>query len=510
MNKPNLLLLILDGWGVREDMDDNAISKAKTPQWDKWQKEGCVSYLKASSTDVGLPLHQMGNSEVGHMHIGAGRIIKQNLSKISDEIENGNFYQNAQLIDHLKQAKQKNSTVHLMGLVSEGGVHSHQEHLFALLEVLEQQEINNSFVHAFLDGRDCAPTSSTNSIAKLLKKLSHCKTKLASLCGRFYAMDRDKRWDRIEKAYKLLTEKSRSKVDNPIHFIEACHKDNVLDEFIPPTALIDHQPINNDDLIIFFNFRADRARQLSNALSSDNFNEFSRPKELKVSLLTMTQYEPKQQTNCIYPPELPSNTLGECLSQKNMHQLRIAETEKYAHVTFFLNGGKENAFPLEERVLINSPDVKTYDLKPEMSAIELTDKLADAIKSEKYNLIICNYANADMVGHTGNFNAAVQSIEALDGCLKAIDEISKEHNTNIIVTADHGNAEKMFDEETQQAHTAHTTSLVPFIYIGSKKMRLNHNNGSLIDLAPTALELLNIKIPKEMTGRPLLEPVENT
>ncbi len=510
MNKTSpLLLLILDGWGCDEPNENNAISLANTPQWDCWQQNICTSTLKASGTHMGLPSKQMGNSEVGHMHIGAGRTIKQNLTKISDDIQSGDFFKNATLCQHIIKAKKNNKAIHIMGLVSEGGVHSHQNHLNALIDMLTKHDIDNAYVHAFLDGRDTPPNSGKKSITCLIKKLDKTPFKLASLCGRFYAMDRDNRWQRTQRAYQLLTNPDQGQANDPIDVITRSYQNNVYDEFIEPTPLIDHQAINEGDLVIYFNFRADRARQLSHALSDLNFNEFKRERSVPLSFLTMTQYDSSLNAQCIYLPSIPQNTLGECVANANMHQLRIAETEKYAHVTFFLNGGLEESFPLEKRILIKSPNVKTYDLKPEMSCHELTEALTNAIDSKEYQLIVCNFANADMVGHTGDLNAAVKAIEALDKCFIKIDHSIKKSNTNLIVTADHGNAEKMFDETTKLAHTAHTNHPVPFIYIGSNPMNISNHDGCLTDIAPTILKLLNIEPPKEMTGDSLLKPIKS-
>lgn len=509
MNNKPVLLLILDGWGESQDNNHNAIAKAETPQWDLWRSQGLVSNLKASGRSVGLPKNQMGNSEVGHMHIGAGRVIKQNLAKISDDITSGDFFKKIELVKAIEKVKATKKNVHLIGLVSDGGVHSHEKHLYALLDLIKQHQIDNVFVHAFLDGRDTAPTSGIDSIKSLQLKLKDTNTKLASICGRFYAMDRDNRWHRVALTYELLTKQQTTKCDDVIEFLNNSYQNQVFDEFIKPTALKEHQEISDGDLVIHFNFRADRARQLSDSLTNDKFNDFKREKIPQIDLLTMTQYERSLKASSIYANDIPKNTLGECLQLANKSQLRIAETEKYAHVTFFLNGGKEQAFNLEERILIPSPKVKTYDLKPQMSAVELTEKLVSEIHSKKFQLIVCNYANADMVGHTGNLAAAIKAIEALDQCLIKIDEAIVDNHCNMIVTADHGNAEKMFNEKTKLPYTSHTNNPVPFIYIGEdKKINLTKKEGCLTDIAPTILNLLNIKIPKEMTGVNLLSPKE--
>lgn len=506
-----LLLLILDGWGVRENSADNAISQAHTPQWDNWLQQGLSCTLKACGTTVGLPKQQMGNSEVGHMHIGAGRVIKQDLSQINDDISSGVFFNKATLIEALQQAKQQKNAIHLMGLLSDGGVHSHQQHLYALLDAINQQQLDNPiYIHAFLDGRDTAPNSAKQFIQSLQAKLKTLpQAKLASVCGRFYAMDRDNRWDRIEQSYQLLTEEPQHKEADLINFIEKTYQQQLYDEFIPPTATTEHQPLADDDLLLFFNFRSDRARQLSHALSQPDFSGFNRKVMPKIQLVTMTKYDDPLNAAVIYPPHQPVNTLGECLQNAAKHQLRIAETEKYAHVTFFFNGGLEAPFKDEDRILIPSPNVQTYDLQPEMSAYQVSDELIKAIYSKKYQLIVCNFANADMVGHTGNFEATKQAIEALDKCFIKINNALQACSTELILTADHGNAEQMFNAKTNLAHTAHTSEPVPFVYIGQQPVSLiNTEQASLIDLAPTALSLMQLPIPKEMTGNSLLKFME--
>lgn len=505
---PAVLLLILDGWGETPSKENNAIATANTPQWDQWQQQGLVSSLDAAGQSVGLPKLQMGNSEVGHMHIGAGRTIKQDFTQISDDITSGAFYDKTNLLSAIDNAKQNNTAIHLMGLLSEGGVHSHQQHLFALLDAISKQHFAGPiYIHAFLDGRDTPPNSAVDAIKLLQQHLQqHPNAKLASICGRFYAMDRDNRWQRIESAYNLLTQQQTNTIENVQPFLQQSYQQSLFDEFIPATATDAHQPLVDGDLLIFFNFRADRARELSQALTSDQFEYFNRDAQPKINLLTMTQYQPNLQATAIYPPSHPNNTLGECVANAGFKQLRIAETEKYAHVTFFFNGGQESSFQHEDRQLIASPNVKTYDLKPEMSAFELTKALVDAIDSQQYQLIVCNYANADMVGHTGNFKATVQAIEALDQCFKEINNALARTNTELVITADHGNAEKMYDKQTQMAHTAHTTEPVPFVYLGQQSQQLNNvQQPSLTDIAPTILSLLNITVPTEMTGKSLLK-----
>lgn len=506
MNEHPLLLLILDGWGIAPNSPYNAITQAKTPQWDQWCRRGLFIPLDASGSSVGLPHQQMGNSEVGHMHIGAGRLIKQDYTHITEQIQDGQFFKNPILLQALARVKAHQGTVHLLGLVSDGGVHSHQQHLFALLELLDRAQLNEVMIHAFLDGRDTPPQHATQCIKELQNVLEESSSAtLASLTGRFYAMDRDNRWERIEAAYQLLTENQNVTLIDPCAYLDACYQEGITDEFVPPTALQGHRPIHDNDLVIFFNFRADRARQLSRALTEPQFTGFTRNKAPHIELVTMTQYAEDIKATVVYPPQSIINTLGECVAKAHQSQLRIAETEKYAHVTFFFNGGQEQPFEHEQRILINSPKVKTYDLKPEMSAYEMTEALVEALHSHRYQLIVCNFANADMVGHTGNFAATVKAIEALDNCFNAIDKALITVNGRLLVTADHGNAEKMFDEHKAQAHTAHTCEPVPFIYLGQEKAVALKSTGDLTDIAPTVLSLLDLPIPSEMTGSPLLK-----
>ncbi len=505
MNKLKpVVLLILDGFGIANASPSNAITLAHTPQWDEWTKQGTFLSLNASGAHVGLPDLQMGNSEVGHMHIGAGRVIKQDLSLINDAIESGDFFSNKTLIDALWQAKQQNRRVHLLGLVSDGGVHAHEKHLFALLKLLAKEGMSNALIHCITDGRDSAPKGAANAIRRLQEKLNTYPVgNIASIIGRFYAMDRDERWDRVEKAYDILTTDTRSTLTaNKI--IDNSYAQQITDEFILPQATKYHEPIKDDDLVICFNFRSDRMRELSKALSDEHFSSFKRRKIKKCHLLTMTTYAEDIKAAVIFPKAHLDNTLGECVSKAKYKQLRLAETEKYAHVTFFFNGGKEQVFVGESRKLIPSPKVATYDLKPEMSADDVTCALIDAISSTHFQLIVCNYANADMVGHTGNITATVKAIETLDKCFQKIKSCLDTHPCELIITADHGNAEQMLDEHSQHKHTAHTSSLVPFLHIGSHSSPLK-KTGSLIDIAPTVLSLLKIKIPEVMTGIPLLK-----
>ena len=501
------MLLILDGWGYNANKEHNAIAAAHTPQWDQWWSNCPHILLDASGTSVGLPDNQMGNSEVGHMHIGAGRVIQQDFTRINQSIDNGNFANNSifnGMLDHLKKA---HKSLHIMGLLSPGGVHSHEQHLFAFLELCHKKQFNSVCLHLFLDGRDTPPQSALDSIERLNKELQKYPVgRVCSISGRYYAMDRDKRWDRVEPVYTLLTQgHSKNHFAEAKEAIEFFYENNLSDEFIPPTQIGEAKPIDNGDAIFFFNFRADRARQLTSAIIEPEFNGFKRPVRPQLyNFVTLTQYDKNLPTIVAFPPIPMSNTLGEVLATHNLKQLRIAETEKYAHVTFFFNGGCEHSFPNEKRILIPSPHVATYDLQPEMSAPKLTTTLVEAINSQAYDVIICNYANADMVGHSGNFDATVRAIECLDQCMSQIGHALAKHDGKLLITADHGNAEEMFDETTHQAHTAHTSEPVPFLYIGGG-WHFTQSTGSLINVAPTLLALLGINPPAEMTGRVLLE-----
>jgi 2,3-bisphosphoglycerate-independent phosphoglycerate mutase len=510
--KRPLVLMILDGFGYREDTQYNAIAEAHTSQWDSWWKTKPHILLDASSQAVGLPAGQMGNSEVGHMHIGAGRIILQDLTRINQSIQNGDFFQNQILLRALSEAQRDGKTIHILGLCSDGGVHSHETHLFAFLKLCQQQQFTKVALHLFLDGRDTPPQSFQDSLNRINTCLEENPVgHIVSLCGRFYAMDRDKRWDRVEPFYRLLTEnQSEYQFDSAEQALSAFYQDNITDEFIPPTRIGLGQAITDGDSVFFFNFRADRTRQLTQALLLPTFNDFHRMTFPRIShCISMTRYAKTLPTEVAFPPLIPHNTLGEVVAHQGMTQLRIAETEKYAHVTFFLNGGVENCFPGEDRILIQSPLVKTYDLQPEMSAPELTKRLVQAIQSRAYDLIICNYANADMVGHSGNFNACVTAIEQLDLAMQETWQALEKVGGHMLITADHGNAECMYNSDNQQAHTAHTTSPVPLLYIGDH-CHFEVTQGSLIDIAPTVLMLLGMQAPPEMSGHILLVKDDET
>lgn len=504
--KGPVILLILDGWGYRENPENNAIAKANTPQWDAWWQTQPHGLLQASGPNVGLPEGQMGNSEVGHMHIGAGRLLLQDLTRINAAIDNEEFDKNTKFIHAIEEMKQTNHTIHILGLLSDGGVHSHENHLFAFLRLCYKHQFSNVALHLFLDGRDTSPQSATIYLERLtvfLKK--YPVAKIASITGRFYAMDRDKRWNRIEPLYRLLTEnKSEHQFNEAQEAIHHHYQQACFDEFIPPTIIGEGIPIKTGDTIFMFNFRADRVRQLTQTFLDPLFHSFNRKITPALAhFISMTSYADNLPTESAFPPVIPHQTLGEVVAAHGLKQLRIAETEKYAHVTFFLNGGIERTFENEERILIQSPLVNTYDLQPEMSAPELTTHLINAIKSQQYDLIICNYANADMVGHTGNLNACVKAIEQLDRSMREIWKALENVQGQMLITADHGNAECMFDPEARQAHTAHTSEPVPLLYIGDQ-FHFSKNTGTLSDIAPTTLLLLGITPPDEMTGQILL------
>jgi 2,3-bisphosphoglycerate-independent phosphoglycerate mutase len=508
MNKHHpTVLIILDGWGYSENPVHNAIHAANKPNWDALWKNYPHTLIAGSGHAVGLPQDQMGNSEVGHLTMGAGRTVYQEFTRIDHAIENGEFFHNPVLLSALKKAKETNKAVHILGLLSPGGVHSHQGQIHAMTTLAAEHGPDNFYVHAFLDGRDTPPKSAVNYLQNLethLKKIGHGK--IASLCGRYYAMDRDKRWERIECAYELLTEgKAEHHGDNAIQALEAAYARGETDEFVKPITVNGFSPIQDGDVVIFMNYRADRARELTRAFIEKDFSAFKRNVIVKLSdFVSLTQYAADIKTSVAFSPQSLANVLGEYIAQQQLKQLRIAETEKYAHVTFFFNGGVEAPFPGEDRVLIPSAKIATYDLKPQMSAFEITEKLVDAIESKKYGLIVCNFANPDMVGHTGHFDATVHAIETIDTCLGKIIDTLRKVGGEAIITADHGNAECMYDEETRQPHTAHTSEPVPFIYIG-RPAKISHAEGTLADIAPTLLYLMDLPNPREMTGNSLIE-----
>ncbi|QSX33723.1 2,3-bisphosphoglycerate-independent phosphoglycerate mutase [Shewanella avicenniae] len=506
--KGPLALLILDGWGYRADTSNNAVFHAKTPVLDGLAEKYAHSLISGSGLDVGLPDGQMGNSEVGHINIGSGRIVYQELTRIGKAIDDGEFFDNPALVNAVDAAIAADGAVHIMGLLSAGGVHSHESHIAAMCQMAAKRGAKAVYLHAFLDGRDTPPRSAKSSLEQFDKLFADLGVgKIASVVGRYYAMDRDNRWDRVSQAYELITEgKGKFNAANAVTALENAYARNENDEFVAATTIGDTVELNDNDALIFMNFRADRARQITRAFVNANFDGFVRHKTPKLNFVMLTEYAADIKVPVAFPKEELVNTFGETLQQLGMRQLRISETEKYAHVTFFFNGGVETPFTGEDRILINSPKVATYDLQPEMSSAELTDKLVEAIESSQYDVIICNYPNGDMVGHTGSFDAAVKACEAVDSCLgrvvAALDKVGGE----CIITADHGNAEQMMDETTGQPHTAHTSELVPFIYVG-RKAEID-NGGRLSDIAPSMLTLLGQDIPAEMTGKAIIHVKE--
>nr|WCH58112.1 phosphoglycerate mutase [Cystoclonium purpureum f. stellatum] len=503
-----IVLTILDGWGYSENLKGNAIKLANTPIMDQLWKNYDHTLLNASGEDVGLPSNQMGNSEVGHTTIGAGRIINQDLVRISTSIENKTFFQNSTLQNICKIIKSDKSKLHLIGLCSNGGVHSHISHLIALIEIVKTYNIEIC-IHIITDGRDTQPTSSEAFIQAIISSIQNTNNiNICTISGRYYSMDRDCRWSRTEKAYKILLDNKLNSITDPLEVIHNNYENGIFDEFITPTRIYPGK-ISNNDGIIFFNFRPDRIRQLLHCFTKETFKGFKTSiiKNLKVS--TFTQYDASLSIPIVFSPQHKTNFLGEILSKKGLKQFRLAETEKYAHVTYFFNGGIEEPFPGEDRELISSPQVDTYDLEPEMSANKLTESIINAIKKNIYKFIVINYANADMVGHTGNLNATIKAITVVDKCIGKLYEEIKSVKGTLIVTADHGNAEYMLNKENE-ACTSHSTNLVPFILIQNNNDPNNENiidlkdNGSLADIAPTILNLLNIKIPNEMNGQSLL------
>ncbi|MEI6896021.1 MAG: 2,3-bisphosphoglycerate-independent phosphoglycerate mutase [Psychromonas sp.] len=502
--KKPLVLLIMDGWGYRPDMPDNAVSNAKTPILDQLCKDYVNDLISASGMDVGLPDGQMGNSEVGHTNIGAGRTVYQNLTKVTKSIADGDFFDNAVFVEAIDKAVKAGKAVHIMGLASPGGVHSHDSHIMATIELAAQRGAKKVFVHAFLDGRDTPPRSATATLAKFeetYKKVGIGRT--ATLVGRYYALDRDSRWDRVEEAYNLIAgAQAEFTADTALIGLENAYTRDENDEFVKATVIGEKAAIEDGDSLLFLNFRADRAREITYAFTDANFSGFKRDKTVNINFVTLTEYAADITAPAAYPSESLSNTLGEWLADHNKTQLRISETEKYAHVTFFFNGGIESEFEGESRILIKSPAVATYDMQPEMSSAELTEKLTGAIRSQQYDVIICNYPNGDMVGHTGVFEAAVKACEAVDACVGQVIEALKEVGGECLITADHGNAEQMIDPETGGIHTAHTNLPVPFIYFG--RPATMKSGGRLCDIAPTILSLMDMEIPAEMTGSPLI------
>lgn len=510
MKSTPVLLIILDGFGCRAEREDNAIAQASKPNFDRLWKENPHTLIHASEMAVGLPKGQMGNSEVGHLNIGAGRVVYQEFTRIDRAIESGYFYSNPALLNAVHQARDHQKTLHLFGLLSDGGVHSHESHFHAMLEMAAREGLHKVCLHVFLDGRDTPPKSAEIYLRRLMDKTRQTGVgHIASMIGRYYAMDRDRRWQRVKAAYDLLTQgRTEYWAENPLAGLEAAYARGESDEFVKATAILppDGKPVKMEDgdAVVFLNFRSDRARQLSRPFIESDFSEFEREVTPRLSTYcTLTGYSDDFDVTVAFPPERIRNGLGEYVANLGLRQLRIAETEKYPHVTFFFNGGEEVSFPGEDRVLVPSPDVATYDLKPEMSAFEVTDKLLAAIDGRQYDLIICNYANPDMVGHTGNLNAAIKAIETVDICLGKVVEAQLARGGEVLITADHGNAELMRDAVTHQAYTAHTMNLVPLIYVGCRRATLA-DTGALEDISPTLLKMMGLAQSPEMTGESLL------
>ncbi|HGP2617413.1 TPA: 2,3-bisphosphoglycerate-independent phosphoglycerate mutase [Salmonella enterica] len=508
VSKKPMVLVILDGYGYREEQQDNAILNAKTPVMDALWAKRPHTLIDASGLEVGLPDRQMGNSEVGHVNLGAGRIVYQDLTRLDVEIKERTFFANPVLTNTVDQAKNAGKAVHIMGLLSAGGVHSHEDHIIAMVELAAERGAEKIYLHAFLDGRDTPPRSAEASLKKFEDKFAALgKGRVASIVGRYYAMDRDNRWDRVEKAYDLMTlAQGEFQADTAVAGLQAAYARDENDEFVKATVIRAEgqadAAMEDGDTLIFMNFRADRAREITRAFVNADFDGFARKKVVNLNFVMLTEYAADIKTAVAYPPASLANTFGEWMAKNDKTQLRISETEKYAHVTFFFNGGVEEPFAGEERILINSPKVATYDLQPEMSSAELTEKLVAAIESGKYDTIICNYPNGDMVGHTGVMEAAIKAVEALDNCIEQVTKAVESVGGQLLITADHGNAEQMRDPATGQAHTAHTNLPVPLIYVGEKNVKVVEG-GKLSDIAPTMLSLMGMEIPQEMTGKPL-------
>jgi len=501
-----VLLIILDGFGHREECEYNAICQARKPHWNFLWSTYPHTTIDASEKWVGLPREQMGNSEVGHMNIGAGRVVYQDYTKIENAIETGEFFANPVLVKAVETARGAGRALHVLGLLSPGGVHSHESQIHAMLTIAARGGVKEIRVHAFLDGRDTPPKSAEASLIALARKCDELKAgSIAAICGRYYAMDRDQRWERVKLAYDLITQgKAEFRSAAAVEGLRAAYARGETDEFVKPTVIGDTVRMNDSDAVVFMNFRADRARQLTRALTEPDFGGFARERLPKLGYYcTLTSYgEDFAGIPAAFLPQSVDNGFGECISRRGLKQLRIAETEKYAHVTYFFNGGVEAPYSGEDRILVPSPKVATYDLKPEMSAYEVTDKLVEAIKSRNYDAIICNFANGDMVGHTGNLAATTRAIEVLDECIGRAVAAMQEIGGEVLITADHGNAETMLDPATQQAHTAHTLNVVPLLYIGRKAKVAQ--GGALQDVAPTLLAIMGLPQPPQMTGKSLV------
>ena len=504
-----LVLVILDGWGHGDNSKDNAIAAARKPVWDRLWSQYPHTLIRTSGAAVGLPGHQMGNSEVGHLNLGAGRVVYQEFTRVSRSIKTGSFFTNATLTDAVDLAVQNGRAVHILGLLSPGGVHSHEDHIHAMAQLAAERGASHVYLHAFLDGRDTPPRSAAASLAAVEAKFAELgAVRFASMIGRYYAMDRDHRWPRIRAAYELITRgEAEFTAPDALAALKMAYDRAESDEFVKATSIRRQGEapvrVEDGDVVVFMNYRSDRARQITRPFVEPDFDGFDRIARPRLGrFVSLTEYNAEFDLPVAFPPERLHNVLGGYLSKLGMRQLRLAETEKYAHVTFFFNGGVEEPFEGEDRILVPSPMVATYDLQPEMNASQVTDRLVEAVESRQYDVIICNYANPDMVGHTGNFDAAVKAIEAIDVCLGRILNAVQRAGGEVLITADHGNAEKMLSKETGQAHTAHTSNRVPLVYVGRPALL---ESGSLCDIAPSMLRLMDLPIPLEMTGHNLID-----
>ncbi|TAG06209.1 MAG: 2,3-bisphosphoglycerate-independent phosphoglycerate mutase [Betaproteobacteria bacterium] len=498
-------LIILDGFGHRAPAADNAITLAKTPTWSGLWRDCPHGLIDASEQHVGLPKGQFGNSEVGHLNLGAGRIVYQDLTKVDHAIETGEFRTNAALLGAAQTAAKSGATLHILGLLSSGGVHSHERHIHEMARLAADTGVKSIAIHAFLDGRDTPPKSAAANISAMEAVCSETGAKIATVTGRFFAMDRDKRWERVELAYRAVVEaKGAQSATSAMNALEAAYARNENDEFVAATTINGGQPIIDNDVVVFMNFRADRAREMTSAITDPSFSGFARNAPKLAMFVCLSHYgDAYSHLPTAYRNDAIAKSFGEVVAEIGAKQLRIAETEKYAHVTYFFSGGKEQPFAGEDRILVPSPKVATYDLQPEMSAPEVTDKLVAAIESQQYGAIVCNYANGDMVGHTGDLNAAIKAVEALDAALTRVVAAARANNTALIITADHGNCEQMFDPEAKQAHTQHTTDKVPVVYVGNDAVAIREG-GALRDIAPTLLKMMGVAQPNEMTGQSLI------
>jgi 2,3-bisphosphoglycerate-independent phosphoglycerate mutase len=504
------LLVILDGFGHRPEREDNAIANANTPHWDALWRDAPHTLISGSGLDVGLPEGQMGNSEVGHMSLGSGRIIYQSITRIDKAIAEGQFGTNPAYCSAIDCAVAEGKAVHIMGLLSPGGVHSHEQHMFAALQLAADRGASELFLHAFFDGRDTPPRSAAESLVATQKVLDRLGIgRIASVQGRYWAMDRDKRWDRIEKAFRLLCfGESEHRTPSALDALRMAYERDENDEFVAPTTIGSPAPLKDGDALLFMNFRADRARQLTEALTAPTFQHFERGRYPNLEFVCTTQYSGDFDLAVAFPPALIEDSLGEVIARQGLTQLRIAETEKYAHVTFFFSGGREACFEGETRLMVPSPDVATYELKPEMSAYEITDQIVEAITKNSHDLIVVNYANGDMVGHTGDYSAAVAAVEALDHCIGRLVTAIEIHGGEVLITADHGNCEQMNDYDSGQVHTQHTTNPVPLVYVGHRNVSLRDTGGVLSDVAPTLLAMMGIEQPASMSGTNLITSPE--